>query len=124
MTERAISEVIGYARLAGGGRGKVYRALRRLWCAPCGGVIEEGALFTRKSAGEEGLHILPQCGGCVPFSFSTHGHTGSELLGSLLAQAGAESASKPPSRGRRAETMKAVEARLGPALRRARRSRP
>ena len=121
---KAISEVVGYARLAGGGRGKVYRALKQLWCAPCGDVIEEGALFTRKSAGAGGLRILPRCGQCVPFSLGAHGHTRSELLNSLLAQAGAESPPKPFSREHRAETRRAVESRLGPALRRARRSRP
>jgi hypothetical protein len=46
---KGISEIVGEAGGAGGSRVAVYRALRQLFCATCGGTIREGELFTRRT---------------------------------------------------------------------------
>ena len=45
---KGISEVAGEADGAGGSDVALYRALRQLFCAACGGTIREGGLFTRR----------------------------------------------------------------------------
>src|ERR1043165_4101636 len=64
---KSISEIVGHADSVGKSSFVVYRALRPLLCAVCGGVIEEGTMFTRRSLLGQGLRILPQCRKCAPF---------------------------------------------------------
>lgn len=47
---------------------ELYRALRDLSCSRCGGVIGEGALFTREVEPASGLPLVRCCRTCVPFT--------------------------------------------------------
>jgi hypothetical protein len=119
-----ISEIVGTGEGADKSSVTVYRALRRLICAPCGATITEGTLFTRRSIGGDGLRILPQCQKCVPFNFGEEGEAGrprSKMLEALLVPQ-PEPEADPPSKedAERAARREAVEKRLGPALRRTR----
>jgi hypothetical protein len=121
---RWVSEIVGTGEGADKSSVTVYRALRQLICAPCGGAINEGALFTRRSLGGGGLRILPQCRKCVPFNFSAEGEPKrprSKMLEALLAPQ-PEREADPPSKegGDRDALDEAVAKRLGPALRRTR----
>jgi hypothetical protein len=127
MELRGISEIIGQAK-ADGATWAVYRALRDLICAVCGGDIPEGEIFTRRAQDGQGLPILPVCRECVPFELLREGDRSSSLLKSLLgvdhkaASHGLlESDQQKGSKGD--EIRQKFEQRLGPALQRMRRSR-
>lgn len=119
--EKGISEIVGEALGAGDARVTVYRALRQLICAACGGTIREGELFTRRALPGQELPVSSRCQKCTPFNFRTiaDGQHRSPLLESLLTA--------PPehevSENQKLDTgvkREAVERRLGPALRRCR----
>ena len=118
---KGVSEIVGKAGGAGKSSVTVYRALKRLLCAPCGEPIAEGALFTRRSLYGRGLRILPQCRKCAPFSLRNDEakRVRSAMLESLLSAPPEKSGGKEPPDGE--AVREAVEKRLGPALGRARR---
>ena len=120
MSVKSVSEIVGRADSAGRSNVVVYRALRQLLCAACGGMIEEGAMFTRRSLTWQGLRILPKYRKCAPFELKTGNEEerqGSSLLKALLAPQ-EESRRNGRPRRRQEAVRKAVENRLGPALRR------
>jgi len=112
-TGRPHSERAGQGLLASGARATLYRALVDLTCSRCGGVIGEGALFTRDAEAFSGLPLVRHCRACAPFK-SPRG-----LLEVLLAPEGADAAraAAPPGASEKAL------ARLAPALA-SRRKRP
>ena len=118
--QRGISEIVGTGESAGASSVTVYRALRPLLCAPCGVMIGEGALFTRRRIEGQQLRTLPQCVQCAPFKLASEGggeRERSPLLQSLLAQP------LEPLETAQTDYEKAREGvlkRLAPALRRAR----
>jgi hypothetical protein len=127
--ETGISEIVGHAELADGGRTQVYRALRALVCAACGSAILEGTLFTRRAVKGIGLSIMPQCPECAPFTLQTGKREKSALLRSLLAEQPADSPVRgdaPLVAGSEEEAAAAervreeIRRRLGPALKRGR----
>lgn len=139
----AISEIVGDAVLADKTACVAYRALRPLECSTCGAAIAEGALFTRRSLPSAELRIWPQCRRCAPLELKPvaavepppeqRKPARSALLNSLLTTKDGISIPAPqtprPSspddstaRTKRT-TAEEVERRLGPALRRGRRSR-
>lgn len=61
------SERGGEALLKTGERVELYRALRDLSCSRCGGLIQEGDLFTREAEPASGLPLVRCCPVCVPF---------------------------------------------------------
>lgn len=111
---RPHSERAGEGELGAGGRAAVYRALRELPCSRCGGVIEEGNLFTREVGLAGGLPLLRLCRGCVPFKL------GGGLLDSLLAP---EGGGEPSPTVSTTDVREKVMSRLGPALDACRRRR-
>jgi hypothetical protein len=104
---RPHSERAGRGLLASGARATLYRALVELTCSRCGGVIPEGALFTRDAEAFSGLPLVRLCRACAPFKASRG------LLETLLEEpAGADSArAAAPASAKE----KALE-RLAPAL--------
>jgi hypothetical protein len=124
---KGISEVVGTGEGADKSSVTVYRALRQLICAPCGGMIAEGTLFTRRSFHGQGLRILPRCQKCAPFTLSLDMETErprSAMLDALLAPQSEPEAdscfSTSKAEGKRDAVREAVARRLGPALRRTR----
>lgn len=118
--KKSISEIVGTADSVGKSSVTVYRALRTLLCARCGGEIKEGALLTRRTLTGQGLRILPQCQECVPFILHSCMRNRSSLIESLLAPSTEEALIKTR---KHEQTAEAIESRLGPALRRARQRR-
>lgn len=123
MTQKGISEIAGRGVLADGSAVKLYRALRLLLCEKCGAEMREGTLFTRWPLIGQTMPIMPHCRQCTPFDLqeSETRRERSSLISALLSSrrepAGEEAV---PDREKISE---AVEQRLGPALRRARRPR-
>jgi hypothetical protein len=120
---KGISEIVGEADGAGGSGVTVYRALRQLFCAACGGTIREGDLFTRRALRGQGLRILPRCRGCVPFTPRDTARGKSALIESLLTPPAGEAEPDAGRPTRREEHVEAVMKRLGPALSRARKGK-
>jgi hypothetical protein len=127
MDNRGISEIVGQAEVDGA-RCAIYRALRDLICAACGGDIVEGEIFTRRAQDVGGLPILPICDECAPFDSLKADDNDFSLLESLLggdekaaSQGLTESDKKTGSRGD--ELRQKLEQRLGPVLRRMQRAR-
>lgn len=133
--KQGISEIVGTAEGADGSRVTVYRALRRLLCAPCGAPIGEGSLFTRRRLEGQQLRTLPLCRKCAPFALSIDGDAflneddkpapegdarreRSPLLDALLAPMENKEA---PAASDSAAAREGVLKRLAPALRVARR---
>src|SRR5918912_2069214 len=133
-TEQGISEIIGRADLKKGGSTELYRALRVLLCATCGAEISEGAMFTRRKVKGIGLRIMPQCQKCAPFTLHSSKKERSALLESLLTEQPADSRKRTDSSAKGSsqanvraqkdekELDEKVRRRLGPALKRGRRS--
>ncbi len=121
--KKSISEIVGTADSVGKSSVTVYRALRQLLCARCGAEIKEGALFTRRTLTGYGLRILPQCRECAPFTLRSGARDRSALIESLLSPATEEASLETRKCEQQEKTAEAVEQRLGPALRRARRVR-
>jgi hypothetical protein len=121
---KGISEIVGTGEGAGRSCVTVYRALRQLICAPCGGMINEGTLFTRRSLQGQGLRILPQCQKCAPFNLSMDGDARrprSIMLDALLAPLSEQEADSSLKEEVAQDAVReAVAKRLGPALRRTR----
>lgn len=113
MPGRPHSERAGHGLLASGARATIYRALVDLTCSLCGGLIREGALFTRDAEAFSGLPLVRHCRACAPFEASRG------LLEALLAPEGADAARADAPPGAREKAM----ARLAPALA-SRRKRP
>jgi len=112
--KKSISEIVCHAA---GSDEPVYRALRPLICAACGGEIPEGGYFTRRALG--GIRLLPQCQKCVPFSLETTDEKPSLLRTLLSSQTEATDTGKPVLADNHADEIReAVAARLGPALKR------
>lgn len=147
--KEAISEIVGDAVLADKTACVAYRALRPLECSTCGAAIAEGTLFTRRSLPHMALRIWPQCQRCAPLELKPavvaaaveaspeqeqRPPARSALLHSLLTTKDASPRPSPPTpptsstddspTPAKRTTEQEVERRLGPALRRARRSRP
>jgi hypothetical protein len=120
---KGISEIVGEADGTDGSRVTVYRALRQLFCAACGGTIGEGDLFTRRAFPGQGLRILPRCRGCAPFIPRDAVRGKSALIESLLTPTASEAKPEAGSPARREELVEAVMKRLGPALSRARKGK-
>lgn len=118
--KKGISEIVGQAFGAGDSRVTVYRALRQLFCAACGGTIREGEFFTRRSLQAQELRILPQCQKCVPFDMRAADEI--ERRQSVLLESLLTPQPEPNEVRIRKPDMErdAVERRLGPALRRCR----
>jgi len=108
------SEQAGEGVLAKGARAALYRALRELSCSRCGGVIREGALFTREAEPASGLPLIRICRACAPFKEA------GGLLETLLTPV--ESVEPPPAREGGEARDKALS-RLRPALELSRRRR-
>lgn len=121
--KKSISEIVGTADSLGKSRVTVYRALRLLFCARCGAEIKEGEIFTRRTLAGCGLRIMPQCQGCAPFTLRSGTRGRSALIESLLAPSTEEALVRVRKHEQPEKTAEAVEQRLGPALRRARRIR-
>lgn len=121
--KKGISEIVGTADGVGKSGVMVYRALRLLFCARCGSEIKEGDLFTRRTLAGGGLRILPQCHECAPFTSRSGTRDRSTLIESLLAPSTEEVLVRGRNHEQPEKTAEAVERRLGPALRRARRVR-
>lgn len=127
--EKAISEIVGRGNLDEGRSTDVYRALRSLLCATCGGEIAEGVLFTRRRVKGIGLRIMPQCPKCAPFTLQADRKEKSALLRSLLEKQPTESSRRTDASSEVAAQAKAksveeeVRRRLGPALKRGRHGR-
>jgi hypothetical protein len=124
---KGISEIVGTGEGAGETCVTVYRALRQLICAPCGGMIVEGTLFTRSSFHGQGLSILPRCRKCAPFTLSLEREAErprSAMLDARLAPQSEPEAdscfSSSKAEVERDAVREAVAQRLGPALRRTR----
>lgn len=120
---KGMSEIVGEADGPGGSGVKVYRALRQLFCAACGGTIREGDLFTRRALPGRGLRILSRCGGCAPFTPPRAAGARSALIESLLTPPAGEPKAEEVSPARREEVVRVVMKRLGPALSRARKGK-
>lgn len=118
-----ISEIVGEAFGAGGVRVTVYRALRQLICAACGGTIREGDLFTRHALPGQGLRIASRCRGCAHFTWRDDARAESDLIKALLTPPAGEGKPEAGSPARREEVVRAVMKRLGPALSRARKGK-
>lgn len=119
---KGISEIAGEAFGAGDSRVTVYRALRQLICAACGGTIRDGELFTRRALPGQEIPVSSRCRKCAPFNFRTtpdDGQRRSPLLESLLTAPPEYEASENQQldAGAGRET---IERRLGPALQRSR----
>jgi hypothetical protein len=95
-------------------RAAVYRALQELTCSPCGKIIREGELFTRKAEPASGLPLVRLCRGCAPFT------TGDGLLDALLAPSRSEESRPTAAPG---DAREKIMSRLGPALAAVRRRR-
>lgn len=108
------SERAGEAVLATGERTALYRALRKLSCSRCAGVIHEGEIFTRKAEPASGLPLVRLCHVCEPFTAS------GGLLDAILAPDGDE---KPRPTIATGDAREKVLSRLGPALAAGRRRR-
>src|SRR5687767_1566399 len=121
--KKGISEIVGLAECVGKSSVTVYRALRSLMCAKCGALLDEGTLFTRRTLAGQGLRILPQCQKCAPFTVRAGASKRSALIESLLASSTEERFVKVRKSGQQEKIAEAVEQRLGPALRHARRVR-
>jgi hypothetical protein len=129
--EKGISEIVGRGDLDEGRSTEVYRALRSLLCATCGGEIAEGVLFTRRRVKGIGLRIMPQCPKCAPFTLQAERKEKSSLLRSLLGekstdssrQAGASSEADSQAQAKAESVNEEVRRRLGPALKRGRHGR-
>jgi hypothetical protein len=129
--EKGISEIVGRGNLNEGRSTDVYRALRTLLCATCGGEIAEAMLFTRRRVKGVGLRIMPQCPKCAPFTLQADKKEKSALLQSLLAEQPADSSKRSIASSEAATQAQAkaksvdeeVRRRLGPALKRSRRGR-
>jgi hypothetical protein len=133
----AISEIVGRASFEGHDSVAVYRALRQLVCASCGAGIAEGELFTRRSALNQELPILPSCRKCAPFTFGQAGKEMSHPMIEALLSPSLEEARTPEQstqatrpytdrsqdRDERVKIKEAMLERLGPALGRTRRRR-
>lgn len=117
---KGISEIVGEAFGAGDSSVTVYRALKQLFCAACGGTIREGDLFTRRALSGQGLQILPQCRGCAPFTSRSGATAGSALIESLLTPPAGEAKAGVERPAQREEIVQTVMKRLGPALSRSR----
>jgi len=120
---KGISEIAGEAFGTGDSRVTVYRALRQLFCATCGGTIREGDLFTRRVLPGQGLRILPLCRGCAPFTARGGARAKSALIESLLTPPAGEAKPEAGRPARRDDVVEAVMKRLGPALNRARKGK-
>jgi len=120
---KGISEIVGEALGARDSRVTVYRALRQLFCAACGGTIREGDLFTRRALPGQGLRISSRCRGCAPFTSRGGGGAKSDLIESLLTPPAGEAKPEAGRTAPREEIVKAVMKRLGPALSRARKGK-
>ena len=120
---KGISEIVGEAFGAGGSRVTVYRALRQLICAACGGTIREGDLFTRRALPGQGLRISSRCSGCAPFTSRGGARVKSALIESLLTPQAVEEEAEARRPARREEVVEAVMKRLGPALSRTRKGK-
>ena len=113
--KKGISEIVGHTIE---GNEPVYRALRPLLCAACGGEIPEGSLFTRHMLGQ--MRLLPHCQKCKPFSLEANKNSSSLLKALLSTQAETARSRKPRLTDDHADEIReAVEARLGPALKQA-----
>ncbi len=121
--KKSISEIVGTADSVGKSGVTVYRALRLLLCARCGTEIKEGEIFTRRTLAGSGLRILPQCQECAPFSLRSGARDRSALIESLLAPSIEEALVSVREHEQPEKIAEAIEQRLGPALRRARRIR-
>lgn len=134
--KRAISEIVGRARVADQNSGVVYRALLTIRCASCDELIAEGDLFTRHPVLAQGMPILPKCRKCIPFTLMSEDEkTRHPMLDSILSPPAGKSTapeSAPSKRSANSDARdqseqeriaEAVERRLGPALARSRRSK-
>lgn len=101
----------------------VYRALRQLICAACGGTIREGELFTRRALPGQEVPVSSRCRGCAPFTSRGSEKAESDLIKSLLTPTDGEPKPEAGSSRRREEVIRAVMKRLGPALSRARKGK-
>lgn len=119
--KRELSESVGSGSLADGTTAAVYRALRPRICSICGSTIAEGALFTRWPVEGHSVRISSRCEKCAPFIIDTMKTESSPLLQSLLTPPTGSDARKTHLTPER--VAEEVERRLGPALRRTRRSR-
>ncbi len=132
--QSGISEATAHARLAGGVKTVVYRALRSLVCSTCARPIEPETLFTRCALPGSTLLIMPQCIECVPFEIERENRARSALVRSLLGvppppareiaakQTGEHPRDEAGDEGEAAKVRREIERRLGPALRRTRRT--
>ncbi len=120
---KGISEIVGEGEGAQGSSVTIYRALRQLFCAACGGTIREGDLFTRRALPQQRLPILPRCGGCEPFTPRGAAPAKSALIESLLTPPAGEAKPVAGSPTGREKLIEAMMKRLGPALSRARKGK-
>jgi hypothetical protein len=120
---KGISEIVGEVDGADGSRVTVYRALRQLLCAACGGTIREGGLFTRRTLPGHWMQILPRCRGCEPFTPPGDPEVQSALIESLLTPPAPEAKTEEGRPARREDLAEAVMKRLGPALSRSRKGK-
>jgi hypothetical protein len=114
---------VGEAFGAGGAGVTVYRALRQLICAACGGTIREGDLFTRLLLPGQGLRIVSRCRGCAHFTWRDDAREETDLIKALLTPPAGGGKPEAGSPARRKEVFRAVMKRLGPALGRARKGK-
>lgn len=121
--KKGISEIVGEAFGAGDSRVTVYRALRQLICAACGGTIREGELFTRHALPGQELPVSSRCRGCAPFTSRGGARVRSALIESLLTPPVVEGEAEAGRPARREEVVEAVMKRLGPALSRTRKGK-
>jgi hypothetical protein len=120
---KGISEIVGEADGADGSRVRVYRALRQLLCAACGGTIREGGLFIRRTLPGYGMQLLPRCRGCEPFTPPGDAGLHLALIESLFTPPAQEAETEVRRPTRREELDEAVMKRLGPALSRSRKGK-
>lgn len=121
--KKGISEIVGEASGVRDSRVTVYRALKQLFCAACGGTIREDDLFTRRALPGQCLRILPQCRSCAPFTSPGGARAKSALIESLLTPPAGEAKAEAGRPAQREEIVRAVMKRLGPALSRARKGK-